>query len=181
MSSSNCCFLPCIQVSQESGKLVWYSHFFKNIPQFVVIHTVKVFSIFSEAEVDVFLKLSSFFDDPVDAVNLISGSSAFSKSSLYLLKFLVQVSLKPSLKDLVCYLASMWNKCNCVVVWALSKSIPRYLITFVPMVNEIDSLISLSDFSLLVYRNTSDFCVLIYILQHCKIHWLALVIFWYHL
>ena len=70
--------------------MVWYSHLFKNRPQFFVIHTVKGFSIVSEAEVDVFLELSSFFDDPVDVGNLISGSSAFSKSSLYIWKFLVE-------------------------------------------------------------------------------------------
>ena len=74
---SNCCLLTCIQVSQEAGKVVWYSHLFKNFPQFVVIHTVKGFSIVDKAEVDVFLELSCFFDDTVDVGNLISGSSAF--------------------------------------------------------------------------------------------------------
>ena len=87
--------------------MVWYSHFIKNIPQFVVIHTVKGFSMVHETEVDYFLKFLCFFGGPAYVGSLISGSSAFSKSSLYLLKFLVQVSLKPSLKDLVCYLASM--------------------------------------------------------------------------
>ena len=82
MSSSNCCFLTCIQVSQEVGKVVWYSHLFKDFPQLVVIRTVKGFSVVSEAEEDVFLELSCFFDDPTDVGNLISGSSAFSKSSL---------------------------------------------------------------------------------------------------
>ena len=82
MSSSNCCFLTCIQISQEAGQVVWYSHLFQNFPQFVVIHTVKGFGIISKAEVNVFLKLSCFFDDPVDVGNLISGSSAFSKSRL---------------------------------------------------------------------------------------------------
>ena len=79
MSSSTCCFLTCIQISQEADKVVWYSHFLKNFPQFVVIHTVKGFGIVSEAEVDVFLGLSRFFDDPKDVGNLISGSSAFSR------------------------------------------------------------------------------------------------------
>ena len=83
MSSFNCCFLACIQVSQEAGKVVWYSHPFKNLPQFVVIHN-KGFSIVSEAEVDVFLKFPCFFFDPADVSNLISGYSAFSKSSLYI-------------------------------------------------------------------------------------------------
>ena len=80
MSSFNYCFLTCILVYQEAGKVIWYSHLFKNFPQFVVIHTVKGFSIVNEAEVDVFLELSCFFDNPADVGNLISGSSAFSKS-----------------------------------------------------------------------------------------------------
>ena len=82
MSSSNCCFLTCIQISQEAGQVVWYSHLLKNFPQFLVIHTVKGFGIVNKAEVDVFLKLSCFFDDPAEVGNFISGSSAFSKSSL---------------------------------------------------------------------------------------------------
>ena len=82
MSSSNCCFWTCIQISQEEGQVVWYSHLFKNFPQFVVIHTVKGFGIVNKAEVDVFLELSCFFDDTTDVDNLISGSSAFSKYSL---------------------------------------------------------------------------------------------------
>ena len=82
MSSSNCCFLTCIQISQEAGKVVWYSHLLKNFPQFVVIHTVKGFGVVNKAEVDVFLELSCFFDDPADVDNLISDSSAFSKTRL---------------------------------------------------------------------------------------------------
>ena len=78
MSNSNCCFLTCIQVSQEAGQVVWYSHLFQNFPQFIVIHTVKGFGIVTKAEIDVFLELSCFFDDPADVGNLISGSSAFS-------------------------------------------------------------------------------------------------------
>ena len=77
MSSSNCCFLTCIQVSQKGGQVVWYSHLFQNCPQFIVIHTVKSFGIVNKAEIDVFLELSWFFDDPLDVGNLISGSSAF--------------------------------------------------------------------------------------------------------
>ena len=80
MSSSNCCFLTCIQVSQEAGQVVWYSHLLQNFPHFIVIHTVKGFGIVSKAEIDVFLELSCFFDDPEDVGNLISGSSAFSKT-----------------------------------------------------------------------------------------------------
>ena len=79
MSSSNCCFLTCIQVSQEAGQIVWYSHVFQNFPQFIVIHTVKGFDIVSKAEIDAFLELSCFSDDPADVGNLITGSSAFSK------------------------------------------------------------------------------------------------------
>ena len=85
MSSSNCCFLTCIQVSQEASQVVWYAHLFQNFPQFVVIHTVKGFGIVNKAEIYVFLELSCFFDDPADVGNLISGSSAFSKTSLCVL------------------------------------------------------------------------------------------------
>ena len=97
MSSSNCCFLTCIQISQEAGQVVCYSHLLKNFPQLIVIHTVKGFGIINK--VDVFLELSCFFYDPVDAGNLISGSSAFSKSSLNIWKFSVHVLLKPSLEN----------------------------------------------------------------------------------
>ena len=82
MSSSNCCFLTCIQVSQEAGQVVWYSHLFQSFLEVIVIHTVKGFGIVNKAEIGVFLELSCFFDDPVDVGNLISGSSAFSKTSL---------------------------------------------------------------------------------------------------
>ena len=77
MSSSNCCFLTCIQISLEADQVVWYSHLFQNFPQFILIHTVKGFGIVNKAEIDVFLELSCFFDDPEDVSNLISGSSAF--------------------------------------------------------------------------------------------------------
>ena len=117
MSNSNCCFLTCIQVSQEAGKVVWYFHLIKNFPQFVVIHTIKGFGIVNEAEVDVFLELSCFFNDPTDVGNLTSSSSAFSKPSLNVWKFSVHILLKPSLKDFEHYLASMWNEHNCAVVW----------------------------------------------------------------
>ena len=80
--------------------MVWYSHLFHNFPQFIVVHTVKGFGIVNKTEIDVFLELSYFFDDPVDVGNLISGSSAFSKSSLNIWKFTVQVLLKPSLENL---------------------------------------------------------------------------------
>ena len=93
MSSSNCCFLTCIQISQESGQVVWYSHLSQNFPQFIVIQIVKGFGIVNKAETDVFLKFSCFFDDPVDVGNLISGSSAFSKTSLNIWKFTIHVLL----------------------------------------------------------------------------------------
>ena len=82
MSGSNCCFLTCIQISQEAGKVIWYSHLFKNLLQFYGIHTVKGFGIVNKADVDVLLELSWSFYDPTDVGNLISGFSAFSKSSL---------------------------------------------------------------------------------------------------
>src|SRR5574342_246172 len=92
MSSSNCCFLTCIQVSQEVGQVVWYSNLFQNFPQFIVIHTLKGFDIVNKAEIDVFLELSCFFHDSADVGNLISGSSAFSKTSLNIWKFTVHRS-----------------------------------------------------------------------------------------
>ena len=96
--------------------VVWYSHLFKNFPQFAVIHIVKGFSRVNEAEVDVFLEFSCFFSDPTDVGNLISGSSAFSKSNLNIWKFLVHTLLKPSMENFEHYFASMCNECNCVVV-----------------------------------------------------------------
>ena len=84
--------------------MVWYSHLFENFPQFVVIHTVRGFGIVKKAEVDVFLELSCFFNDPVDVGNLISGSSAFSKTSLNIWNFTVHVLLKPILENFVHYL-----------------------------------------------------------------------------
>ena len=82
MSSSNCCFLTCIEISQEAGKVIWYSHLLKNFPQFIVIHTVRGFGIVNKEEIDVFVELSCFFHDPADAGNWMSGSTAFSKTSL---------------------------------------------------------------------------------------------------
>ena len=117
MSSSNCCFLTCIQISQEADQMVWYSHLFQNFPQFLVIHTVKGFGIVKKAEIDVFLELSSFFHDPEDVGNLISGSSAFSKTSLNIWKFTVHILLKPGLENFEHYFTSMWDECNCAVVW----------------------------------------------------------------
>ena len=92
---SNCCFLTCIQVSQETGKMVWYSYLFKSFPQFVMIHMVKGFSVVNKTEVNVFLKFLCFLFDPAKVGNLISGSSAFSKPSLDIWKFSVNIMLKP--------------------------------------------------------------------------------------
>ena len=96
--------------------MIWYSYLLKNVKQFVVIHTVKGFGIVNKAEVDVFLEHSCFFDDPTDAGNLISGSSAFSKSSLNIWKFTVHVLLKPDLENFDHYFGSMRDECNCAVV-----------------------------------------------------------------
>ena len=116
MSSSNCCFLTCIQISQEASNVVWYSHLLKNFPQFVVIYTVKGFGTVNKAEIDVFLKLSCFFNDPTDVGHLVSGSSAFSKSSSNIRKFSVHALWKPCLENFEHYFTSVWDECNCVVV-----------------------------------------------------------------
>ena len=116
--NSNCCFLTCMQVLQETGQVVWYFHLLKNFPQSDVVHTIKSFGLVNKAEVDVFLELSCFFNDPMDVGSLISGSSAFSKSSLNIWKFSVHVLLKPGLENFEHYFASMWDECSCVVVWA---------------------------------------------------------------
>ena len=108
MPDFNCCYLNCIQISQEAGQVVWYSHLFKYFPQFVVIHTV--FSIVNDAEVDVFLKFSYFCYDPTNVGYLISGSSAFSKSSLCIWNFFVHRLLKPSLKGFEHNLTSIRNE-----------------------------------------------------------------------
>ena len=117
MFSSNCCFLTCIQVSQEAGQVVWYSHLFQNFPQFIAIHTVKGFGIVNKSEIDVFLELSCFFDVPMNVGNLISDSSAFSKTNLNIWKFMVHVLLKPGLKNFEHCFTSMWDECNCALVW----------------------------------------------------------------
>ena len=119
MSSSNCFFLICIQISQVAGKMFWYSHLLKNFPPFVVIHTIKGFGVVNKAEVDVFLELSCFFYDPMSVGNLISDSCAFSKSSLNIWKFLVHVLLKPHLENFDHYFACVWDECNHAVVWAV--------------------------------------------------------------
>ena len=94
-------------MSQEAGQVVWYYHFFKNFPQFIVIHTVKGFGIVNKAEIDVSLELSSFFDDTPDVCNLISGFSAFSKTSLNIREFTVHVLPKPRLENFEHYFTSV--------------------------------------------------------------------------
>ena len=105
MSSSNCCFLTCIRVSQEASQVVRYSHLFKTFPRFVVIHTLKDFGIVDKAEVDVFLEVTCFFNDPTDIGSLISGSYVFLKWRLNIWKFMVQKLLKPDLENSEHYLA----------------------------------------------------------------------------
>ena len=141
MSSFNCCFLICIHISQKAGQVVWYSHLFQNFPQ-LVAHTVKGFGIINEAEVDVFLELSRFFffDDPVNAGNLIAGSSAFSKSSLNIWKFTVHVLLKPGLENFEHYFASLrklwwWVRwvqlCGSLsILWPCLSLGPEWKLTF---------------------------------------------------
>ena len=96
--------------------MVWCFHLFQTFPQFIVIHAVKGFGIVNEAEIDVFLELSCFFDDPVDVGNLISGFSAFSKTSLNIWKFPIHILLKPGLENLELYFTSVCDWYNCVVV-----------------------------------------------------------------
>ena len=117
MSSTNWCFLTWIQISQEPDQVVWYFHLFQNFPVCCDPHNQRLWIVNKEL-VDVFLELSCFFDDPTDVGNLISGSSAFSKFSLNIWKFTVHVLLKPGLENFGHYFSSVWDKCNCVVVWA---------------------------------------------------------------
>ena len=112
MSSSNCCFLTCIQMA---GQVVWYAHLFQNFPVYCDPH--KGFGIVNKAEIDVFLELSCFFHDSADVGNLISGSSAFPKTSLNIWKFIVHILLNPGLENFEHYFASVWDECNCAVVW----------------------------------------------------------------
>ena len=117
MSSSNCCFLTCIQISQQADKVVWYSYLFKNFPQFVVIHTVKGFGIVNKAKI-CFSGALSLLQWSSEYWHLISGSSAFLKSCLNIWNFTVHVLPMPGLESFEHYFASLWDECNCAVVWA---------------------------------------------------------------
>ena len=115
MSSSDCSVLICIQIVQVRWSGIPIS--FKNFPLFVVIYTVKGFAIINKTETDVFLEFSCFFYDSTNVGNLISGSSAFSKSSLDIWKFTVHVLVKLGLENFEHYSASVWDERNCAVVW----------------------------------------------------------------
>ena len=97
-----------------------HSHLFQNFPQLIVIHTVKGSGIVNKAEIDVFLELIYFFHDPADAGSLIFGSSAFPKTSLNIWKFTIHILLKPGLENFEHYFTSVWDECNCAVVWTFS-------------------------------------------------------------
>ena len=112
--------MTCIQISQEVGEVVWYSHLLKNFPQFTVIHTVKRFDAVNKVEVDIFLELSCFFDDLMDIGNLISASSAFSNSSMNTWKFIVDVLLKLGLENFDHYFASIGMS---AIVWEFEHSL----------------------------------------------------------
>ena len=119
MSGSKCSFLTCIQISQAAGQVISWRFFHSLLfHSLLLIYTVKGFGITNKAEVDVFLESSCLFDDPTDVGNLISGSSAFSKSSLNIWKLTIHMLLKPSLENFEHYFTSVWDECNHVVVWA---------------------------------------------------------------
>ena len=131
MSSINCYFLTCIQVSQEADKMVWSSHLCRSFLQIVGNHTGKGFSVVNEAEVDVFLEFCCFFYDPADGGNLISGSSAFLKFSLNIWNFSVHILLKPSMENFEHYFSSVWNECTCSVIWT------SFGIAFLPQISMV--------------------------------------------
>ena len=132
MSSSNCCFLIYIQISQEASKLGWYSHFFKNFHSLWWSTQSKAEVIVNKAEVDIFMEFTHFFCDPTDVGNLISGSSAFSKSSLNIWKFMVHVLLKPGLENFEHYFASMWVQlCGSLsILWHCRSLESEWKLTF---------------------------------------------------
>ena len=149
MSSSNCCFLTCIQISQEAGKVVWYSHLLKNFPV-VVIHTVKGFGIVNKAKVDVFLELSCFSYDPVDVGNSICGSSAFSKASLNIWKLVLgSHPVEAWLGDfwaLLCYCVRWVQLCSSLnILWHCLSLGSKWKLTF-------SSPMATAEFSKLVFH-----------------------------
>ena len=119
MSSSNCCLLICIQVSQEAGQVVWYSHLFQNFPQFIVIHTVKGFGIVNKAEIDVFPGALLLFWWSSSCWQFDLWFLCLSKTSLNIWKYTVHILLKPGLETFEHYFTDVWDECNCVVVWAV--------------------------------------------------------------
>ena len=141
MPSSNCCFLTCIQISQEAGKVFWYFQLFKNF-KFAVIHTVKGFGIVNKAEIDVFLALSCLFNDLTDVGNLISGSSVLTKSRLNIWKFSVYVLLKPSLENFEHYFTScvkLVQLCSSLnILWHCPSSGLECKLTFSSSVSTVE-------------------------------------------
>ena len=125
-----------MQVSQEAGQVVWYSHLFQNFPQFIVIHTVEGFGVVNKAEIDVFLELSWFFDDPADIGNLISGSSAFSKTRLNIWKFLVHVLLKSGLENFEHYFTSVWDELAYSFCHEWMLNVVKYCLAFIEIIME---------------------------------------------
>ena len=118
MSGSNCWFLSCIQVSQEADQVVWYSHLFKNFPQFVVIHTVKGFLVVNETQVDSIFAIPLLFLWSSGGWQFDLWFLSFFYIQIFTWNFSVHILLKPTLKDFEHNLASMWNECNCTVIWA---------------------------------------------------------------
>ena len=117
--------LPDLHIGFSRGRqVVWYSHLFQNFPQFVEVHIVKGFGIVNKAETDVYLELSCFFDNPADVGNWISGSSAFSKTSLNIWKFTVHILLKPGLENFERYFTSMWDECGIAFLWDWNENWP---------------------------------------------------------
>ena len=167
MSSSNCYFLTCIQISQEACQGVWYSHLFQNFPQFVEIHTVKGFCIVNKAEVDVFLELSRFFDDPVDVGNLISGSSVFLKFSLNIWTYcwnlawrILSITLLACEMSAICSSLSILRHCLSLgLEWKLNFSSPVATVEF-------------SKFSGILSAALSQHHLLGFEIAHLEFHWL---------
>ena len=127
MSGSNCWFLTCIEISQEAGKVVWYSDLLKNFPQFVVIYTVKGFSVINKAEVDVFLEFSCFFHDAVDVGNLISGSLAWTSGSSQFMYCWSLAWRTLSITLLACemnaFVAVVWTFFDIVLLWGWNENL----------------------------------------------------------